>query len=206
MKYPNKKKTKESASIYCKIPRYPVKTGYDLFFYNYFTNWILVGDWLKKTEKLIEELIGKFKSEDPQVRFEAAQKLGEVGEDAIEPLVKLLKSDDDQMRKYATVALKSMGSEQVADSLIEALKDPDFGVRKFSAKALGELKSSKAVKPLLETLEDDDWGVRLAVMKALGDIGDEKAIDPIKKARRKATGDKDFKKVANKALKKIQKK
>jgi len=43
-------------------------------------------------------------------------------------------------------------------------------------------------------------------MKALGDIGDEKAIDPIKKARRKATGDKDFKKVANKALKKIQKK
>jgi HEAT repeat protein len=62
------------------------------------------------------------------------------------------------------------------------------------------------VDPLLETLEDEDWGVRLAVMKALGDIGDEKAIDPIKKARRKATGDKDFKKVANKALKKIQKK
>ena len=39
--------------------------------------------------------------------------------------------------------------------------------------------------------------------KALGDIGDKKAIDPIKKARRAATGDKDFKKVANKALKKI---
>jgi len=206
LKYPNRKKTKASASIYCKIDIYPIKTGYDLFFYNYFTNWIVVGDWLTKTEELITELIGKFEDDDPLVRFEAAQKLGEIGDEAIDPLVKLLKSNDDQMRKYATVALKNMGSEQVADSLIAALKDPDFGVRKFSAKALGELKSSKAVKPLLETLEDDDWGVRLAVMKALGDIGDEKAIDPIKKARRKATGDKDFKKVANKALKKIQKK
>lgn len=161
---------------------------------------------MTKTEELIAELIKQFEDEDPQVRFEAAQKLGEVGEEAIDPLVKLLKSDNHQMRKYATVALKNMGSEKVADILIAALKDPDFGVRKFSAKALGELKSSKAVGPLLETLEDEDWGVRLAVMKALGDIGDEKAIDPIKKARRKATGDKDFKKVANKALKKIQKK
>ena len=39
----------------------------------------------------------------------------------------------------------------------------------------------------------------------MGDIGDEKAIDPIKKARRAATGDKEFKKVANKSIKKIEK-
>jgi HEAT repeat protein len=160
----------------------------------------------KQTQDLIEKLTKQFEDKDPQVRFEAAKKLGEVGEEAIDPLLELLKSEDDKLRKYATVALKTMGSEKVVDNLILALKDEDFGVRKYSAKALGELKSSEAVDPLLETLEDEDWGVRLAVMKALGDIGDEKAIDPIKKARRKATGDKDFKKVANKALKKIQKK
>jgi HEAT repeat protein len=65
---------------------------------------------------------------------------------------------------------------------------------------------AKALNPLIETLGDEDWGVRMAALKALGDIGDERAVDPIKKARRAATGDKDFKKVANKALKKINKK
>jgi HEAT repeat protein len=64
---------------------------------------------------------------------------------------------------------------------------------------------AKALDPLIETLNDEDWGVKMAALKALGDIGDERAIDPIKKARRAATGDKDFKKVANKALKKINK-
>lgn len=156
------------------------------------------------TQEIIEKFIKQLEYEDPQVRLEAAKQLGEVGEDAIDPLVELLRSDNNNMRKYATVALKSMGSEKVADHLILALNDNDFGVRKFSAKALGELKSKKAVAPLIEKLEDEDWGVRLASVKALGDIGDEKAIDPIKKARRKATGDKDFKKVANKALKKIK--
>ncbi|MEN6329309.1 MAG: HEAT repeat domain-containing protein, partial [Methanobacteriaceae archaeon] len=66
---------------------------------------------MTNTDELIEELISKFKSDDPQERFEAAKQLGEVGEEAIEPLVQLLKSDDDQLRKYSTVALKSMGSE-----------------------------------------------------------------------------------------------
>ncbi|MEG3224819.1 MAG: hypothetical protein BME94_04625 [Methanobacteriales archaeon Met13] len=77
-------------------------------------------------------------------------------------------------------------------------------MRKFSAKALGELKNEKAVDPLIEKLDDKDWGVRVASAKALGDIGNEKGVTPLKKARRKATGDKDFKKAVNKALKKIQ--
>jgi hypothetical protein len=41
------------------------------------------------------------------------------------------------------------------------------------------------------------------VAKALGDLKDERAIDPLKKARRAAKGDKEFKKVATKAIKKI---
>ena len=63
--------------------------------------------------------------------------------------------------------------------------------------------STEAVEPLIEALKDEDWGVRTAVAKALGDIGDERAIDPVKKARRAAKGDKEFKKVATKALKKM---
>ncbi len=58
------------------------------------------------------------------------------------------------------------------------------------------------MEPLIAALDDEDWGVKLAAVRSLGDLGDERAIEPIKKARRK--GDKDFKKAANKSLKKIQ--
>jgi HEAT repeat protein len=92
----------------------------------------------------------------------------------------------------------------VVNHLIDALKDDDWGVRKFSAKSLGEMEALIAVEPLIKTLEDEDWGVRVAATKALGDIGDKRAVDPIKKARRKARGDKEYKKVANKALKKFK--
>ena len=53
-------------------------------------------------------------------------------------------------------------------------------------------------------LEEEDWGVLLAAIRALGDMEVEEAITPIKKARRKEK-DKDFKKAANKAIKKIEK-
>ena len=57
---------------------------------------------------------------------------------------------------------------------------------------------------MIELLQDEDWGVKVAATRALGDLGDERAVDPIKKARRKATGDKDYKKVANRVLKKFK--
>lgn len=107
------------------------------------------------------------------------------------------------VQKYAILSLKDIGDDTVSTELIEALKSDDFAIRKFAAKALGEMEVKEAVDPIIELLTDDDWGVRTSATKALGDIKDKKAIDPIKKARRAATGDKDFKKVANKALKKI---
>jgi HEAT repeat protein len=155
-------------------------------------------------EVTIKKLITKLEDTDPEVRITAAKELDEIGEDAVKPLINLLKSDDANLRKYATFALKTMGSEKATGPLITALDDDDFSVRKFAAKALGEIKSTAAVEPIINLLKDNDWGVRVAATKALGDIGDERAIDPIKKARRAATGDKDFKKVANKALKKIK--
>jgi HEAT repeat protein len=155
-------------------------------------------------DEAFELLIQTFNDENPQVRLLAAKTMGEMGKPAVDPLIQALKVDDGNTRKYAVYALKNMGESGVVEHLIPALKDPDWGVRKFSAKALGDRQDKEAVEPLIETLNDDDWGVRVAATKALGDIGDGRAIDPIKKARRNATGDKEFKKVANKALKKIQ--
>ena len=100
----------------------------------------------------------------------------------------------------AFFAVTTPVDDTVATELIDSLSSDDFAIRKFAAKALGEMEVKSAVDPLIELLTDDDWGVRASATKALGDIKDKKAIDPIKKARRAATGDKDYKKVANKAI------
>jgi len=160
---------------------------------------------LGEYEEGIEPLINALRDENPDVRFQAATSLGNICKNAVEPLIKALKNDEEgNIKKYAAFALKNIGDPSVTHDLIGVLNDEDFAVRKFAVKALGEIGDEKAVEPLIESLNDEDWGVRVATLKALGDIGDERAVDPIKKARRAAKGDKDFKKVANKALKKIK--
>jgi HEAT repeat protein len=157
----------------------------------------------KTVEKAVESLIPILNDENPQVRLQAAKSLSKIGKPAVKPLINALKGDEGNIRRYATYALKDIGDSSVAENLIEALSDNDWGVRKFAAKSLGDMQEEKAVEPLIAALGDDDWGVRVAVTKALGNIGDERAVGPIKKARRAATGDKEYKKAANKALKKI---
>ncbi|MDD3985188.1 MAG: HEAT repeat domain-containing protein [Methanobacterium sp.] len=151
----------------------------------------------------IEPLIKTLDDENPSVRFQASKSLAEIGKPAVKSLVNALKGEEGNIKRYATFALKNMGDDTVVEHLIVALKDKDWSVRKTSAKSLGEMGSNKAVDPLIMALDDDDWGVKCSVAKALGDIGDIKAIYPLKKARRAAKGDKEFKKVATKSLKRI---
>ena len=158
---------------------------------------------LAEHEEAIDILIDTFSDENPLVRFQAAKSLAQIGDESIKPLISKLNDDNPQTQKYVILALKDIGNDTVATELIDSLKSDDFAIRKFAAKALGEMEVKSAVDPLIELLTDPDWGVRTSATKALGDIKDKKAIDPIKKARRAATGDKEFKKVANKALKKI---
>jgi HEAT repeat protein len=158
---------------------------------------------ISRYEGAVMPLIKALDDENPDVRFHASKSLAEIGKPAVEHLVNALKGEEGNKKRYATFALKNIGDDDVVEHLIEALDDDDWSVRKTSAKSLGEMESKEAVEPLIEALKDEDWGVRVAVAKALGDIGDERAIDPVKKARRAAKGDKEFKKVATKALKKM---
>ncbi|GAB4309611.1 MAG: HEAT repeat domain-containing protein [Methanobacteriaceae archaeon] len=157
-----------------------------------------------KDKRIIKPLISVLDDDNHQVRFKAANILGGMGKDAVEPLIQALKQGEGESKRFVTFALKKIGDASVVDHLIQALDDEDWGVRKVAARSLGEFGDKRAVEPLFKSLNDDDWGVQLAAVRSLGDLGDERAVDPIKKARRK--GDKDFKKAANKALKKIGKK
>jgi len=163
---------------------------------------IIMINKLPQTLESVNVLVDLLEDESHNVRFAAAEKLAEFGEISLEKLIRILKEGEGPIRRYATFALKKIGDPKVTDHFINALEDEDWGVRKFAARALGELGDKRAVEPLIGALEDEDWGVRLAAVRSLGDLKDERAVEPIKRARRK--GDKEFKKAANQALRKIQ--
>jgi len=57
----------------------------------------------------------------------------------VEGLIKALKHKDFEVRKNATDALGEIGDVRAIEPLIQALKDKGRGVQKYAAKALGEI-------------------------------------------------------------------
>ncbi|RBQ23041.1 hypothetical protein ALNOE001_11600 [Candidatus Methanobinarius endosymbioticus] len=156
-------------------------------------------------EAVIEPLIEAMKDANTPVRHKAAENLGKMGDLTVDRLIEVVNNEEGEYKRFASFALKTTGSPKAVDYFSEAINDEDFGVRKVAVRALGELQATDKIDEI-ETLmlEEEDWGVRLASIRALGDMEVEEAITSIKKARRKEK-DKDFKKIANKAIKKIEK-
>ena len=156
-------------------------------------------------ESVVEPLILAMNDENAPVRHKAADNLGKIGESVVDRLIEVVSSEEGEYKRFASFALKGTGSQKAIDYFSKAIHDEDFGVRKIAVRSLGELKATDSIDDIAELMvEETDWGVRLASLRALGDMEVEEAIDPIKKARRKEK-DKDFKKAANKAIKKIEK-
>ncbi len=155
-------------------------------------------------EEAIEPLIKATTDESAQVRFKAAEILGNMGEVAVDKLIEEFENAQGKDKRFLAFALKETGDEKVIPYFVEATQDEDFGVRKVAARSLGELQAEEELDAIEKCLEDEDWGVRLAAIQALGDIATDDSIKLIKDAR-KAESDKDFKKSCNKALKKAQK-
>lgn len=155
-------------------------------------------------EEAIEPLIKATTDESAQVRFKAAEILGNMGDVAVDKLIEEFKNADGKDKRFLTFALKETGDKKVIPYFVEATSDEDFGVRKVAVRSLGELQAESELESIAKCLEDEDWGVRLAAIQALGDIATEESIKLIKDAR-KAESDKDFKKSCNKAIKKAEK-
>ncbi|WP_458454107.1 HEAT repeat domain-containing protein [Methanobrevibacter sp.] len=155
-------------------------------------------------EEAIEPLIKATTDESAQVRFKAAEILGNMGEVAVDKLIEEFENAEGKDKRFLTFALKETGDKKVIPYFVEATSDEDFGVRKVAVRSLGELQAEDELESISKCLEDEDWGVRLAAIQALGDIATDDSIKLIKDAR-KAESDKDFKKSCNKAIKKAQK-
>jgi len=155
-------------------------------------------------EKAIDPLINATTDDNAQVRFKAAEILGNMGNLAFDRLADKFASAEGKNKRFLAFALKETGNERAIPLFRKSVSDEDFGVRKVSIRALGELQANDELDTIAEGLDDEDWGVRLAVIYACADLATDESIALIKKARRNES-EKDFKKSCNKALKKAEK-
>ena len=155
-------------------------------------------------EAAIDPLIEATTDENAQVRFKAAEILGNMGNVAFDRLVSKFESETGNNKRFLAFALKETNNEKAIPLFAQAVSDEDFGVRKVSIRALGELQAHDELDTIAKGLDDEDWGVRLAAIYACADLASDDSIALIKKARRDES-DKDFKKSCNKAIKKAEK-
>ena len=139
----------------------------------------LLGPDVKKltVRRDIASLSRLLEHKDPQIQYEAAEALGNLGDEkAIGPLITALKRDEfSGVRWKAAEALSKIGNPAV-EPLIATLQFPDDDVRWKAAIALGEIGNPDAVEPLIQLLSDDDRFVRSRAAHALSMIGDPSVV------------------------------
>jgi len=141
-----------------------------------------------KAARDVRGLIRLLHHSDPDVQYEAAGALGDIGDPrAVEPLIAALKNDEfSGVRWIAAEALCKLGAPAV-DPLIGALQHHNDDVRWKAAVALGEIGDPRAVEPLIALLCDEDRFVKGRAAHALGLIG-EAAVIPLIRALREGDG------------------
>ncbi len=125
----------------------------------------------------IDVMTSMLKSNDPFVRANTAQDLGELGDpEGTIPLIKALKDDNIYVRAYAAEALGKIKQSAAVEPLIAALNDEDEFVQSHIVQALGEIRDAKAVNPLVDLLNGKKQVVKTHAAWALGEIRDPKAV------------------------------
>ncbi len=101
--------------------------------------------------------------------------------DNIDDAIARLKKGDEDVREDAVEYLGNVGDQRAVEALMEAMIDPKDDIREKAAKGLGKIGGPDAVPVLIKALKDDSFGVRGEAIKALGRIGDQRAIDPLQR-------------------------
>lgn len=129
-------------------------------------------------------LIQTLGDEMAQVRWAAADKLGEIGPEVVPTLIQALQDDKWEKRRAAARALAEMGPavREAVPALIQALGDEEANVRETVAWALGEMGSvaNEAVPALIQLLGDEEGNVSYNAFRALKaitghDFGEDQA-------------------------------
>ena len=156
---------------------------------------------LKKDKSALSRLTEDLKSQDPELRYWAADSLGKIGDPgAVPALICALGDPFDAVRMSACVALGDLKAAEAVPALIELAsgKIPpgkhsrlfvpeEVGeVRWMAAQALGRIGDRRAVEPLIQILPAAGGDLGLYVAQALGELGDRRAVPAlIEESRRR---------------------
>ena len=125
-------------------------------------------------------------NKDWQVRYAAAEAIGNIGGEAELPtLLKALDDKDSEVRYSAVGAIGNIGGEAELPALLKALDDlddKDSEVRESAAWAIGNIGGEAELLALVKALDDEDSYVRRQVVKAIGKIGGKAALPALLKA------------------------
>ncbi|MBN1565710.1 MAG: HEAT repeat domain-containing protein [Anaerolineae bacterium] len=124
-------------------------------------------------------LVDALSDEDPRMRLQIVDLLGEIGEaDAASALAGALRDPEWRVRWRAADALGKLGDPSAVPDLLDLLTDSSKDVRASAAWALGRIKHPSAVEGLIKLLHDREWRVRWGAAEALWEIG-EPAVPPL---------------------------
>ncbi|NET68111.1 MAG: NACHT domain-containing protein [Moorea sp. SIO1G6] len=133
---------------------------------------------LGEKDQVITILLARLKDANSIVRREAADALGQLGnnsETVVNALLTRHQDPDIDVRQKTAIALGNLGnsSETVVNALLPLLQDDGSLVRGWVAVFLGQLGNSSetVVNVLLPLLQDHDSAVRSGVAFALGNLG-----------------------------------
>jgi HEAT repeat protein len=85
-------------------------------------------------------------------------------------LVRELKSDDAEMRYEAATACGSLGDEAAVPHLLPLFKDDDAEVQEAAVQALGQIGGQEAKRALEDCLASPEERVRDAALAALAEV------------------------------------
>ena len=132
---------------------------------------------------MVEPLIQALEDNSPDVRGNAAQALGKIGDErAVGPLVMIMNDPNENFppRENEILALGEIG-EPAVEPFIQILDSNVAGLAAmaaYSLRVIGEF----AVEPLIQAMEDEKPQIRARAAEALGGIKDKRAIEPLTRA------------------------
>ncbi len=124
----------------------------------------------------VEALLQLLDSKDAEIRYLAAELLGEMGaSEAIQKLLEALETEDPKAKVAVLNALGKIGSPDTLEVIKEHLYHPHKDVHKAAAEALSNI-GSDAIPVLKEAASDTDDHIRWHAAKALQHIHDEDVV------------------------------
>ncbi|NIO19643.1 MAG: hypothetical protein GTN76_02555, partial [Candidatus Aenigmarchaeota archaeon] len=128
---------------------------------------------------MIKQLQKQLHSRSAKDRAKAAEKLGQLGEQArpcVPDLIEALNDPEREVRVKATLALSFLEAVEAVSTIIQLLKDENEMVRSAAVGALSFFRDAQAVQPLIKLLADKNHEIRDRTLRALGRIGDPVAV------------------------------